>query len=72
VPSTPDGVAGLYADFVDGWLVHSGDLDAAQRLQAAHPGIAVRALPLLMSDPATTAHIARAALELAAAARQAP
>lgn len=42
---------------LDGWLVHTGDT-------ADVPGVAVRAVPLLMSDVDATAHIARDALEL--------
>ncbi|WP_130347159.1 2-phospho-L-lactate transferase [Herbihabitans rhizosphaerae] len=45
---------------LDGWLVHTGD--------TAHvPGVASRALPLIMSDVDATAEIARAALSLAGA-----
>jgi LPPG:FO 2-phospho-L-lactate transferase len=43
---------------LDGWLVHSGD-------RADVPGVAVRAVPLLMSDVDATAAMARAALDLA-------
>jgi LPPG:FO 2-phospho-L-lactate transferase len=43
---------------LDGWLIDQGD-------QADLPGIAVRAIPLWMTDDATTAAMARAALELA-------
>ncbi|HEV7209307.1 MAG TPA: 2-phospho-L-lactate transferase [Mycobacteriales bacterium] len=43
---------------LDGWLIAQGD-------QADLPGIAVRAIPLWMTDDATTAAMARAALELA-------
>ncbi|RZQ62700.1 2-phospho-L-lactate transferase [Amycolatopsis suaedae] len=42
---------------LDGWLVHSGD-------KADVPGVAVRAVPLIMSDVDATAEMARAALEL--------
>ena len=42
---------------LDGWLVADGD-------QVSVPGVAVRAVPLLMSDVAATAAMARAALEL--------
>ncbi|HEX2301424.1 MAG TPA: 2-phospho-L-lactate transferase, partial [Pseudonocardiaceae bacterium] len=40
------------------WLVHTGDA-------ATVPGVQVREVPLLMSDVAATAVMARAALELA-------
>ncbi len=43
---------------LDGWLVHSTD-------GADVPGVAVRSVPLLMADDATTATMVRAALELA-------
>lgn len=43
---------------LDGWLVHTGDA-------ATVPGVQVREVPLLMSDVAATAAMARAALELA-------
>jgi LPPG:FO 2-phospho-L-lactate transferase len=45
---------------LDGWLVHSGD-------SADVPGVEVRAVPLLMTDVAATAEMARRALELAGA-----
>jgi len=43
---------------LDGWLVHSTDA-------AEVPGLAVRSIPLLMSDDAATADMVHAALELA-------
>ncbi|TCP49240.1 LPPG:FO 2-phospho-L-lactate transferase [Tamaricihabitans halophyticus] len=43
---------------LDGWLVHTGD-------PAEVPGVAVRSVPLLMSDVQVTAEMARAALDLA-------
>ncbi|SFQ19822.1 LPPG:FO 2-phospho-L-lactate transferase [Amycolatopsis arida] len=45
---------------LDGWLVHTGE-------KVDVPGVAVRAVPLLMSDVDATAEMARAALELAGA-----
>jgi LPPG:FO 2-phospho-L-lactate transferase len=42
---------------LDGWLVHDGDA-------ADVPGVAVRAVPLLMTDVDATAAMARAALDL--------
>ncbi|GAA4950429.1 2-phospho-L-lactate transferase [Streptomonospora halophila] len=47
-------------ELLDGWLVDEADEGAAV------DGIAVRSLPLYMSDPEATAAIARAALDLAA------
>ena len=43
---------------LDGWLVHSTDT-------AEVPGVAVASVPLLMTDPPTTAEMVRAALTLA-------
>jgi len=61
VESTTRAVAGLYADFLDGWLVDDADAEFA-----ASPGrLAVRARPLLMSDVDAAADIAGAALQLA-------
>jgi LPPG:FO 2-phospho-L-lactate transferase len=45
---------------LDGWLVHESDA-------ADVPGVAVRAVPLLMTDVEATAAMARAAVELAGA-----
>ena len=41
------------AGLLDGWLVHTGDA-------ADVPGVEVRAVPLLMTDVAATAEMARA------------
>ena len=61
-------VAGLYADFLDGWLVDERDGErAGERLAADQPRLAVRARPLLMTDLAAAADIAGAALDLALA-----
>ncbi|WP_226437548.1 2-phospho-L-lactate transferase [Rhodococcus yananensis] len=46
---------------LDGWLVHSTD-------DADIPGVEVRSVPLLMTDAAATADMARAALDLAGVA----
>ena len=54
------GVAGLYADLLDGWLVDDADADAAY---PSH--VALRHLDLLMRDEAGAARIAGAALDLA-------
>jgi LPPG:FO 2-phospho-L-lactate transferase len=43
---------------LDGWLIHSTD-------EADVPGVEVRSVPLLMTDPAATAAMVRAALDLA-------
>lgn len=46
---------------LDGWLVHTTDTVEV-------PGVEVRSVPLLMTDPKTTAEMVRAALELAGVA----
>lgn len=48
---------------LDGWLVHTDDTDAVDRVTAS--GITCRAVPLLMSDLAATTTMAEDALELA-------
>ena len=63
VASTAEAVGRHYGarsgtGILDGWLVHETDT-------ADIPGVAVRSVPLLMTDPAATAEMARAALELA-------
>ncbi len=64
VKTTAAAVAAHYGpELLDGWLVDTsdaGELDAAELT-----GIAVRALPLYMTDPAATAAIAKAAVDLA-------
>jgi LPPG:FO 2-phospho-L-lactate transferase len=62
VDVSAEGVARHYGargdgGLLDGWLVHTGDA-------ADVPGIAVRAVPLLMTDDAATAAMVEAALEL--------
>jgi LPPG:FO 2-phospho-L-lactate transferase len=64
VECTAAGVGGLYGaraegGLLDGWLVDSADAGAAV------PGVRVRERPLWMTDPAATADIVRAALDLA-------
>ena len=58
VASTSAAVAGLYADFLDGWLVDESDPMSG----ATRP--VVQARPLLMSSVEAAADIAGAALEL--------
>ncbi|QDO89248.1 2-phospho-L-lactate transferase [Ornithinimicrobium ciconiae] len=55
------GVAGLYADFLDGWLVDDAD---AGSMSGTRP--TVRSLDLRMRDVAGAARIAGAALDLSA------
>lgn len=62
VETSAAAVAGLYADFLDGWLVDTSD-------DGTVPGDgrpAVRAVPLLMTDVPAAGAIAGAALDLAA------
>ena len=63
VPSTSEAVGNHFGarsstGILDGWLVHSGD-------HASVDGVAVRSIPLLMTDPAATAEMVRAGMELA-------
>jgi LPPG:FO 2-phospho-L-lactate transferase len=60
VESTAAGVASLYEDFLDGWLVSEDD-EQGVRLPRAQ----VRGRPLLMSDRGAAADLAGAALDLA-------
>jgi LPPG:FO 2-phospho-L-lactate transferase len=60
VETSAAAVAGLYADFLRGWLVAESDAG-----QPAPPGVRVVPRPLLMTDPDATAAIAGAALDLA-------
>jgi len=55
-------------ELLDGWLVDTRDADGVAEVEAA--GIRARAVPLLMTDIAATAQMARAALELAAEVRR--
>jgi LPPG:FO 2-phospho-L-lactate transferase len=64
VPPTAAAVAAHYGPaLLNGWLVDEQDKAAVDAPELA--GIAVRALPLYMTDPPSTAVIARAALDLA-------
>ncbi|MET9469111.1 2-phospho-L-lactate transferase [Streptomyces sp. NPDC006544] len=68
VESTAAAVALHYGTgLLDGWLVDTADADAVAAVEAA--GITCRAVPLMMTDLAATADMARAALELAEASR---
>jgi len=67
VSTSARAVAEHYGDLIDGWLV---DTEDAEEMSSPHlPGVAVRALPLLMSDEATSRAIAGAALDLGAELR---
>ena len=64
VPATAQAVAAHYGPgLLNGWLVDEQDKAAVDAPELA--GITVRALPLYMTSLATTATIARAALDLA-------
>ncbi|HEY7719205.1 MAG TPA: 2-phospho-L-lactate transferase [Pedococcus sp.] len=65
--STTTAVAGLYEDFLDGWLVAPDDEAAF----VGQPRLAVRGRPLLMTDVDAAADIAGAALDLAVELRRA-
>ncbi|MEU8940691.1 2-phospho-L-lactate transferase [Streptomyces goshikiensis] len=68
VETTAAAVALHYGTgLLDGWLVDASDADAVAEVEAA--GITCRAVPLMMTDLATTTEMARAALELAEASR---
>ncbi|MGW6952605.1 2-phospho-L-lactate transferase [Streptomyces xanthophaeus] len=68
VESTASAVALHYGSaLLDGWLVDTADADAVAQVEAA--GISCRAVPLMMTDLAATAAMARAALDLAEASR---
>jgi len=63
VPSTSEAVGAHFGarsatGILDGWLVHEGD-------DARIDGVEVRAVPFLLSDPATTAEMVRAGFDLA-------
>jgi LPPG:FO 2-phospho-L-lactate transferase len=60
VDSSAAAVAGLYADFLDGWLVDPSDAG-----MACPPGVVARDTPLLMSSIDAAGDIAAAALDLA-------
>jgi LPPG:FO 2-phospho-L-lactate transferase len=73
VPTTAEAVAGLYADVLDGWLVDEQDSQAVAALtgDARERRLAVRSLPLLMTDVPAAARIAGEALDLALGLRDA-
>ncbi|USQ78735.1 2-phospho-L-lactate transferase [Ornithinimicrobium faecis] len=61
VEVSANGVAGLYADFLNGWLIDEADAGSVNR-----PRLQVRPLDLRMRDEVGAARIAGAALDLAA------
>jgi LPPG:FO 2-phospho-L-lactate transferase len=66
VATSAAAVAGLYADFLDGWLVDDADAGGGPWPE----GVRVQARPLLMTDVEAAAGIAAAALDLAAELRR--
>jgi LPPG:FO 2-phospho-L-lactate transferase len=68
VESTTQAVAGLYADFLDGWLIDEVDAPAV----GFAPHLEVQARPLWMHDLEMSADIAGAALDLALKLRGTP
>jgi LPPG:FO 2-phospho-L-lactate transferase len=67
VETSAGAVAGLYRDFLAGWLVDTADADLS-----GGTGPVVRSRPLLMTDVDTTAAIAADALRLAGELAAAP
>lgn len=63
VETSSVGVAGLYQDFLDAWLVDPQDLPADA--SAGPPRLVAYDAPLLMGDRASAARLARATLDLA-------
>jgi len=68
VESTTQAVAGLYADFLDGWLIDNADTPVV----GFAPRLEVQARLLWMHDLETTADIAGAAVDLALKLRRTP
>lgn len=71
VESQAGAVAGLYADFLDGWLVAPQDESATRAAVGTRAGAPqVRGVPLLMSDVEAAAELAGEALALATTLRR--
>jgi LPPG:FO 2-phospho-L-lactate transferase len=68
VECTTQAVAGLYADFLDGWLVDDSDAPTT----GFAPRLEVQVRPLWINDLDTTADIAGAAVDLALKLRKTP
>jgi LPPG:FO 2-phospho-L-lactate transferase len=67
VETSAAAVAGLYADFLSGWLVDDADAALSTEASSDSPAgrLVVRSRPLLMTDVEASADIAGAALDLA-------
>ncbi len=61
VEVSPTGVAGLYADFLDGWLIDTAD---EAGFSTRSPKLRSRAVPLLMKDLDAATEMAAHAVEL--------
>jgi LPPG:FO 2-phospho-L-lactate transferase len=72
VETSAGAVAGLYADFLGGWLVDTADAHLADHHLAGGGRPVVRSRPLLMTDVEATAAIAADALRLAGELAPAP
>lgn len=66
--STAQAVAGLYADFLDGWLIDDADAPAL----GFDPRLEVQTRPLWMRDVESAADIAAAAVDLAVKLQRPP
>jgi LPPG:FO 2-phospho-L-lactate transferase len=64
IAPTPMAVAGLYADFLDGWLVADTDTGLDADAAGLDGRLVVRARPLLMPDLYAAADLAGAAVDL--------
>lgn len=66
VEASAGAVAGLYADFLDGWLVAQEDLEPARAAVrgAGSSRLVLEGRPLLMSSPDAAADLAGAAVDL--------
>lgn len=64
IAPTPMAVAGLYADFLDGWLVADSDTGLDAEAAGVDGRLVVRARPLLMTDLTAAADLAGAAVDL--------
>ncbi len=64
------GVAGILREFLDGFVLDEADERLLPRVEAM--GLAARALPTVMSDPASKRRLAEGVLEFAASLRPSP
>lgn len=64
VPVSASGVADLYADFLDGWVIDVADAGVAGEF--THEGLAIAVTDTIMRDVEVTAALARTAIALVA------